>query len=76
MSTDMPPVYIDFLNRFDVEALHLTDAEIIAAIEGALRLQGQGSTVSSPASSSSPASPAATSTSSAAPFWTRRATAP
>ena len=44
----MPPVYIDFLNRFDVEDLHLTDGEIIAAIESALALQGQGQTVIEP----------------------------
>lgn len=45
---DMPPVYIDFLNRFDVEELHLTDAEIIGAIETQLRLQGEGHTVIEP----------------------------
>ena len=39
-----PPVYIDFLNRFDVEALDLSDAEILSAIENALALQGQGGT--------------------------------
>lgn len=39
-----PPVYIDFLNRFDVEALALSDAEILAAIENSLVLQGQGGT--------------------------------
>ncbi len=44
----MPPVYIDFLNRFDVEELHLTDAEIIGAIEAALRLQGEGQTYIQP----------------------------
>lgn len=44
----MPPVYIDFLNRFDVEELNLTDAEIIAAIENQLRLQGQGQTTIHP----------------------------
>ena len=44
----MPPVYIDFLNRFDVEALHLTDAEIIGAIETQLRLQGEGQTTIQP----------------------------
>ena len=44
----MPPVYIDFLNRFDVEELHLTDAEIIGAIENQLRLQGQGQTTIHP----------------------------
>lgn len=46
--TAMPPVYIDFLNRFDVEDLHLQPAEIIEAIETQLRLQGQGQTVIEP----------------------------
>ena len=45
---DMPPVYIDFLNRFDVEELKLTDAEIIGAIEEQLRTQGEGHTVIEP----------------------------
>jgi ornithine cyclodeaminase len=44
----MPPVYIDFLNRFDVEELNLTDAEIIAAIENQLKLQGEGDTYIQP----------------------------
>ena len=49
MSTSpMPPVYIDFLNRFDVEELHLTDEEIIGAIETQLRLQGEGKTTIQP----------------------------
>ena len=48
MSHPMPPVYIDFLNRFDVEELHLTNEEIIAAIEGQLKLQGEGHTVIEP----------------------------
>ena len=39
-----PPVYIDFLNRFDVETLDLSDAEILSAIENSLVLQGQGGT--------------------------------
>ena len=39
-----PPVYIDFLNRFDIEALGITDAEILAAIENALGAQGRGET--------------------------------
>lgn len=29
----MPRIYIAFLNRLDIEALELTDDEIIAAIE-------------------------------------------
>ena len=44
----MPPVYIDFLNRFDVEELNLTDAEIIGAIETQLKLQGEGKTYIQP----------------------------
>ena len=46
--SSMPPVYIDFLNRFDVEELHLTNEEIIGAIEQQLRLQGEGQTVIQP----------------------------
>ncbi len=38
------PVYIDFLNRMDIEALHFTDGEILAAIETALAAQGRGET--------------------------------
>ena len=40
----MPPVYIDFLNRFDVEALEFSDSEILTAIENSLVLQGRGET--------------------------------
>lgn len=40
----MPPVYIDFLNRLDIEELALTDAEILDAIEGGLAMQGRGET--------------------------------
>ena len=39
-----PPVYIDFLNRFDIEALQLTDADILAAIEDSLAMQGRNET--------------------------------
>jgi ornithine cyclodeaminase/alanine dehydrogenase-like protein (mu-crystallin family) len=39
-----PPVYFDYLNRFDIEDLALTDAEILAAIEDSLRMQGKGDT--------------------------------
>ncbi|MCR9140423.1 MAG: ornithine cyclodeaminase family protein, partial [Alphaproteobacteria bacterium] len=46
MST--PPVYIDYLNRFDIEALGLTDAEILNAIEDSLRMQGHGETAIEP----------------------------
>ncbi len=48
MAGPMPPVYVDFLNRFDVEELDLQDAEIIGAIEDQLRLQGRGQTVIEP----------------------------
>lgn len=43
-----PPIYISFLNRLDIEALALTDAEILAAVETGLRLQGEGATVIEP----------------------------
>jgi len=39
-----PPVYVDFLNRFDVEALKLTDTEILDAITGSLMMQGNSET--------------------------------
>jgi ornithine cyclodeaminase len=42
------PVYITYLNRFDIEAMALTDAEILAAIEGSLAMQGRGETVVEP----------------------------
>jgi alanine dehydrogenase len=44
----MPPIYIDYLNRLDVEALALEDAEILAAIEASLAAQGRGETVIEP----------------------------
>jgi alanine dehydrogenase len=44
----MPPVYIDYLNRFDIEDLKMTDAEIIGAIETSLGAQGRGETVIEP----------------------------
>ncbi|MEM9277084.1 MAG: ornithine cyclodeaminase family protein [Pseudomonadota bacterium] len=45
MSTDKsPPVYIDYLNRLDIEELGITDDEILGAIEDALRAQGRGET--------------------------------
>jgi ornithine cyclodeaminase len=43
-----PPVYLDYLNRFDVEALGLTDDEILAAVEHGLVMQGRGETVIEP----------------------------
>ena len=41
---DTPPVYVDFLNRFDIEALEFGDADILAAIEESLSMQGRGET--------------------------------
>ena len=48
MTDTMPPLYIQFLNRFDVEALQMGDAEIIGAVERGLRMQGLGKTVIEP----------------------------
>jgi len=39
-----PPVYLDYLNRFDIEALNFTDAELLDAIEASLGMQGRGDT--------------------------------
>jgi len=44
----MPPIYITYMNRFDVEALDITDDEILAAIEGQLATQGRGEAVIEP----------------------------
>lgn len=45
MSDTSPvPVYVDFLNRADLEATHFSDAEILAAIESSLAAQGRGET--------------------------------
>jgi len=44
----MPPIYITYLNRFDVEALAMTDDEILAAIEAQLAAQGRGEAVIEP----------------------------
>jgi ornithine cyclodeaminase len=44
----MPPLYLTYLNRFDVEALNLTDDEILAAVEGQLAAQGRGEAVIEP----------------------------
>jgi ornithine cyclodeaminase len=44
----MPPLYLTYLNALDVEALALTDDEILAAIEAALAAQGRGETVIEP----------------------------
>ena len=44
----MPPIYITYLNRLDVEELALSDEEILAAIEGSLASQGRKETVIEP----------------------------
>ena len=44
----MHPIYITYLNRFDIEAAMLTDAEILDAIEASLAMQGRGETVIEP----------------------------
>ena len=48
MSLGHPPLYIDFLNGPDIEALAMTDAEILDAIETSLAAQGRGETVIEP----------------------------
>ncbi|KPH05616.1 ornithine cyclodeaminase family protein (plasmid) [Rhizobium acidisoli] len=44
----MNPIYIDYLNAFDIEALNLSNNEILAAIETSLGAQGKGETVIEP----------------------------
>ncbi|SES39008.1 ornithine cyclodeaminase family protein [Rhizobium sp. NFR03] len=44
----MDPIYIDYLNAFDIEALDLTNDEILGAIETSLGAQGNGETVIEP----------------------------
>ncbi|MBV9077072.1 MAG: ornithine cyclodeaminase family protein, partial [Methylobacteriaceae bacterium] len=44
----MPPLYLTFLNALDVEALALTDDEILAAVESGLAAQGRGEAVIEP----------------------------
>src|SRR4029078_1194516 len=44
----MPEPHLTYLNRPDVEALALTDDEILAAVEGGLRAQGLGERVIEP----------------------------
>jgi ornithine cyclodeaminase len=43
-----PPVYIDFLNRSDIDALSFSDEEILAAVERGLAMQGRGETATEP----------------------------
>ncbi|MEK1887839.1 MAG: ornithine cyclodeaminase family protein [Phyllobacterium sp.] len=44
----MTPIYIDYLNALDIEALALTNTEILVAIETSLAAQGNGETVIEP----------------------------
>ena len=44
----MPPLYVTYMNRFDVEALRITDDEILAAIEDQLATQGRKEAVIEP----------------------------
>src|SRR4029453_6159660 len=44
----MKPIYIDYLNALDIDALAMTDAEILAAAEAGLVAQGNGQTVIEP----------------------------
>jgi alanine dehydrogenase len=44
----MPPIYITYLNRLDVDELALSDDEILAAIETSLAAQGRKETVIEP----------------------------
>jgi alanine dehydrogenase len=44
----LPPIYIAYLNRLDIEELKITDEEILAAIEVSLAVQGHGETVIEP----------------------------
>jgi alanine dehydrogenase len=44
----MDPIYIDYLNAFDIDALDLSNDEIMKAIETSLGAQGKGETVIEP----------------------------
>jgi len=44
----VPPIYIAYLNRLDIEELKISDEEILSAIEAALASQGRGETVIEP----------------------------
>lgn len=44
----MPELRLHYLNCHDVEALGMTDAEVVAAVEGGLRAQGRGEAVIEP----------------------------
>ncbi len=44
----LPPIYITYLNRLDIEELKITDDEILAAIETSLATQGRGEAIIEP----------------------------
>ncbi len=44
----MPPIYLTYMNRLDIEALDITDDEVLAAIEAGLAAQGRGEGVIEP----------------------------
>jgi len=44
----LPPIYIAYLNRLDIDELKITDGEILSAIEASLASQGRGETVIEP----------------------------
>jgi ornithine cyclodeaminase len=44
----LPPIYIAYLNRLDIEELKITDDEILSAVEASLASQGRGETVIEP----------------------------
>src|SRR5688572_953823 len=44
----MKPIYVTYLNGLDIDALEITDDEILAAIETSLAAQGRGETVIEP----------------------------
>jgi alanine dehydrogenase len=44
----LPPIYISYLNRLDIDELQVTEGEILAAIEAGLASQGRGETVIEP----------------------------
>ena len=46
--TNSEPIYLHYLNHLDVQALAMTDAEIVAAVEEGLLAQGRGETTIEP----------------------------
>jgi alanine dehydrogenase len=44
----MPPIYITYLNRLDIEELQISDEEVLQAVEMSLASQGRGETVIEP----------------------------